>query len=242
MTESLEVGGLNFEVRRSSRRKTLGLTVDRGGELVIHSPISTADADLTKWTKSKLLWVHQKLLLKEELAASSREPEFVSGESFCYLGRFYRLQIVSDQVQPLRFDGHCFSLRRDARPAAHDHFRAWYVVVGKTWIENRVRVLADRIGALPARIEVRDLGFRWGSCGKNSAVYFNWKLLQLRVRLADYVLCHELAHLIEPNHQPDFWRLLDRALPDWAERRDELRMSGPELFWCNAEMVQQERR
>lgn len=239
MNETLEVGGLNFEVRRSSRRKTLGLTVDRGGELVIHSPVATAEADLTKWTRSKLLWVHQKLMLKEELAPTSREPEFVSGESFSYLGRLYRLQIVTEQDQPLRFDGHRFSLRRDARASACDHFRSWFITVGKTWIESRVVSLADRIGELPSRVEVRDLGFRWGSCGKNAVVYFNWKLLQLPVRLADYILCHELAHLIEPNHGREFWRVLERSLPDWRDRQEKLRTKAAELYWCTAEMVQQ---
>lgn len=238
MNETLEVGGLSFEVRRSSRRKILGLTVDRGGELVIHSPDATAHEDLTRWTKSKLLWVHQKLMLKEELTGASRKPEFVSGESFSYLGRLYRLQIVTDKKQPLHFDGRRFYLRRDARASAGDHFRSWFIAVGKTWIESRVHSLAGRIGASPSRIEVRDLGFRWGSCGKNAVIYFNWKLLQLPVRLADYVLCHELAHLIETNHGREFWRVLERALPDWRDRQEKLRTKAVELYWCSAEMVQ----
>ena len=87
MNESLEVGGLTFEVRRSARRKTLGLTVDRGGELVIHATAAAGDEELARWTRSKLLWVHRKLALKEETAPRVREPEFVSGESFSYLGR-----------------------------------------------------------------------------------------------------------------------------------------------------------
>lgn len=69
-------------------------------------------------------------------------------------------------------------------------------------------------------------------------IYFNWKLLQLPVRLADYILCHELAHLIEPNHSPEFWRVLERSLPDWRDRQEKLRTKATELYWCTAEMVQ----
>ena len=100
----LEVGGLTFEVRRSLRRKTLGLTVDRGGELVIHAPENTTDHELTRWTRSKLLWVHRTLARKEALAPKVRAPEFVSGENFSYLGRNYRLKIVreSDRASALR--------------------------------------------------------------------------------------------------------------------------------------------
>ena len=114
MSETLEVGGLTFEVRRSLRRKTLGLTVDRGGELVIHAPENTTDHELTQWTRSKLLWVHRTLALKEELAPKVREPEFVSGENFSYLGRNYRLKIVREPAEPLRFDGKHFWLAADA--------------------------------------------------------------------------------------------------------------------------------
>jgi predicted metal-dependent hydrolase len=238
MSERLEVGGLSFEVRRSTRRKTLGLTVDRGGELVLHCPESTDADDLTRWTRSKLLWVHRKLAHKEEMASKVREPEFVTGESFSYLGRSYRLIIVPEQPTPLRFDGHRFALQRDARASATDHFRHWYVDTGRKWLTQRVASLTRKVSASPTRIDVRDLGFRWGSCGKSGVVYFNWRLLQLPVRLIDYVVTHELAHLVEPHHGPNFWRVLDHSLPDWRDRQAELRAKAREVYWCHAAMVQ----
>jgi predicted metal-dependent hydrolase len=82
--ETLEVNSLVFEVRRSPRRATVDLTVDRGGELVIHAPESSDADELARWTRSKLLWVHQKLLNKVNISPRVREPEFVSGESFSY--------------------------------------------------------------------------------------------------------------------------------------------------------------
>jgi hypothetical protein len=72
----------------------------------------------------------------------------------------------------------------------------------------------------PENIEVRDLGFRWGSCSKGGVVYFNWKALQLPVRLVDYM--HELVHLVEGHHGPEFWQALGRAMPDWQKRKDAL--------------------
>jgi hypothetical protein len=238
MSETIEISGFKFEVRRSSRRKTLGLTVDRGGELIIYSPEAAQDDDLLQWASSKLLWVHRKLAIKADLAPVVREPEFVSGESFNYLGRSYRLALETFQEDPLRFDGRRFYLRRDARATARDHFRNWYVVVGKEWIERRVDILARKSATVPARVEVRDLGFRWGSCGKTGVIFFNWKLLQLPVRLADYVLIHELIHLQEPHHGPEFWRAMDCCLADWKVRQEELRKKALEIYWCNTAMVQ----
>jgi len=79
-----------------------------------------------------------------------------------------------------------------------------------------------RVNAFPSSISVGDLGFRWGSCGKNGNVYFNWRLLQLPVGLIHYVVVHELIHLVEHNHTREFWRVLDRVLPDWRDRKAEI--------------------
>lgn len=226
MNETLEVSGLTFEVRRSLRRKMLGLTVDRGGELVVHSPENTSDHELAKWMCSKLLWVHRKLALKEKLAAKVRAPEFVSGENFSYLGRNYRLKIVRESAEPLLFDGKHFWLAEDARGDAEAHFRRWYIRTGRDWLSERTAALACKTGADVSRIEVRDLGFRWGSCGKNAVLFFNWRLLQLPVRLIDYIIVHELAHLREPRHSSEFWQAIDRALPEWRKLKDALSGDG----------------
>ena len=81
-------------------------------------------------------------------------------------------------------------------------------------------------GTEASRIEVRELGFRWGSCGKNGVLFFHWRLLQLPVRLIDYIIVHELVHLQEPHHSPEFWQAIDRALPTWRQLKDALRSAG----------------
>lgn len=124
MNEVLVVDNLEFEVRRSPRRKTLGLTVDRAGQLVVHLPETTSEAELRKWVEGKLLWVHQKLLRKEGLNCGVHRLEMVSGESIAYLGQNYRLKIVKDQPVPLHFDGQWFVLRENDRLDASRHFQA----------------------------------------------------------------------------------------------------------------------
>jgi predicted metal-dependent hydrolase len=79
---------------------------------------------------------------------------------------------------------------------------------------------------------VRDLGYRWGSCGRNGTLYFNWRVLQLPVSVIDYVVVHELCHLVEPNHGLAFWSALERALPDWRDRKDDLHRRARDIYWC----------
>jgi predicted metal-dependent hydrolase len=237
MTETLEISGLHFEIRRSAKRKSMGLTVDRGSQLVVHAPANADRSELQSWAGGKLLWVHRKLAIKRELESKVRSPEYLTGESFNYLGRRYRLRIVARQNQPLQFGPDGFRLRTDARAQAQDYFHRWYASVGTVWIQERIHTLTRKVGAQPLNVEIRDLGFRWGSCTQAGKIFINWKLLQLPVRLADYVIMHELAHLVVHHHGHEFWTLLDRAMPDWKKRQEELRKKAAEIYWCHSEMT-----
>jgi hypothetical protein len=229
MNEIIEINSLSFEVRRSNRRTMLGLTVDRGGELTVHAPDIVSTNELKTWINKKILWVYRKLTIKENLAPVMRGPEYVSGEAFFYLGRRLQLKVVSKQEEALKFNGIRFLLRRDARPAER-FFQSWYIVTGRQWLLNRVNQLSQRTSQKPKRIEVRDLGFRWASCGKNGVLFINWKVLQLPIRLVDYIIMHELIHLEEKNHGVGFWKALSRSMPDWKKRKDALDTTAKEFL------------
>jgi predicted metal-dependent hydrolase len=95
-----------------------------------------------------------------------------------------------------------------------------------------VVLLSRKVGCSPVRTDVRGLGSRWGSCGRYSVLYVNWRTMQLPVWLVDYVSAHELRHLIEPTHGPEFWKVVDRAMPDWRDRREELDRRPSEVSLC----------
>lgn len=222
MNGDLEISGLMFEVRRSPRRRAVGLTVDRVGDLVVHAPLDVPEAELRRWVMSKLLWVHQRLAQKHSLVRDVHSPEFVSGESIFYLGNSYRLRVIESAHIPLRFDGVWFELARSATPRGAEHFQKWYIAEGAAWLRTRSSDLERLSGQTASRIIVGDLGFRWGSCGKNGILYFNWRLLQLPIRLIDSVVIHEQMHRLHHDHSPAFWRAMDSVLPDWRDRKDEL--------------------
>ena len=132
---------------------------------------------------------------------------------------------MRESAEPLRFDGKYFWLAEDARGEAEAHFRRWYTRAGRDWLSTRTTALARKTGTSASRIEVRDLGFRWGSCGKHGVVLFNWRLLQLPVRLIDYIIVHELVHLLTPTHGKVFKSFMYAYLPDWEEREQRLNAS-----------------
>ena len=230
MTGSLVLGDLHFEVYRSDRRQTLGLTVERDGRLVLTAPTKVVDERLERFAKSKRFWVYKKLAAKEALPPPIPPKQFVSGEGFPYLGRSYRLLLVPSLDVPVKLEAGRFKMPRTEVARGRGHMVRWYAAHARPWLQARLERHAGRVRVTPARVVVQDLGFRWGSCGKGGSLYFHWQAILLPPRIIEYVVVHELVHLREPHHTPAFWKALERAMPDWEERRRWLAVRGREFI------------
>lgn len=226
MSQVLLVDELSFQIKRSNRRHTLELIVDRGGELVIAAPTETDEALMAAFVREKKFWLYRKLAEKQARQQPSGGKEFVSGEGFAYLGRSYRLLLVEDQEAPLRLANGRFRLRADRAPRGRETFIGWYSERARPWLKKRIRGWAPRVGVEPQGLEIRDLGYRWGSCGRAGTLNFHWATILLPPSVIDYVIVHELVHLIEPNHTPIFWQQVGRVLPDCEQRKTWLAEQG----------------
>lgn len=223
------VDELDFELRTSERRKTVGITVDRNGELVLAAPKGVAKDTLRGFVRAKRFWIYKKLAEKAQLQRPVPRKEFVDGEGFLYLGRSYRLKLVDNQAEPLKLIAGRFRLRRDLAAEGRSHFIRWYTERGQEWLAAKVSEHASRMEVNPAGVKVQDLGYRWGSCSKGRWVHFHWKTMLLPRTIAEYVVIHELAHLRVPHHTPAFWRRVERALPDYERRKAWLAAHGMDV-------------
>ena len=228
MSETFTVGRLSFSLHRSPSRKTLGITIERDGRLTLSAPINSTPAQIERGVLQKQFWIYTKLAQKQLLFRSVASKEFVPGESFDYLGRRYRLALVpSDHTLPaLRLHQGEFQLQRCACPEAYSHFVRWYMVHGQPWLQRRVELFAARLYVNPTSVAVRDLGYRWGSCSPNGSLNFHWRTVLLPPRIIEYIVVHELVHLHQPHHNPDFHRRLQRVLSDASERQQWLAENG----------------
>jgi hypothetical protein len=222
----LQVDDLQLHVRRSAQRKTMQITVERDGELMLSAPPEVGEMTLRAFVLAKRFWIYTKLAEKDRVQRQVPRKEFVGGEGFLYLGRSHRLKLVDDQAVPLKLAAGRFCLLRDALPAAREHFVRWYSDRARAWLSSRVAEYQSRMEVAPAGVRVQDLGYRWGSCGKGDWLYFHWKAILLPARIAEYVVVHEIAHLHEPHHTPAFWIRVERAMPDYAQRKAWLAEHG----------------
>jgi predicted metal-dependent hydrolase len=226
--KTLTFDDLTFEVRESPRRRTLEIVVDRDGSLVLATPPDVPRETLERFVEENLVWIYTRLAEKEAQKRSRSPREYVSGEGFPYLGRSCRLKVVdgADRQPPLRLYRGRFELRRDAVPQAREHFIHWYVVHLRPVLDRHVAALVNRVGAAPREVHVQDLGYRWGSSNRRGHLYFHWRVAMLPHRMIEYLVAHELVHLIERSHSDAFWERLARVVPDYADRQRWLKEHG----------------
>ncbi|MEU7170479.1 SprT family zinc-dependent metalloprotease [Micromonospora tulbaghiae] len=230
LPDTMLIGDLHFAVRESPRRATVGITIDRDGSLYLQAPAGCPPDALAAWAYSKRMWVYRKLAEKDLLLSARPAKEFVSGEGFAYLGRSHRLLVAdTDEVRMER--GRLLLPRRAAAsPDPSTYLVRWYRARGRQWLPGRIRPWTDRMGMFATGLDVRDLGYRWGSMSANGRLNIHWATLQLPPSLIDYVLVHELAHVAHPQHTPTFWATVERAMPDYERRKSDLLGAGARLW------------
>jgi predicted metal-dependent hydrolase len=229
--ESIAIKDLSIQVKRSARRKTVELTVERDGRIMLYAPASADSTSLESLIREKLFWIYRQLSRKEEELHKLPEKEFVSGEGFYYRGRKYRLKLTDDSSgikngETLKFQNGRFWMPRRKALRGREIFINWYSARAVEWIPKRVRLLQNRVGVSPETIEIRDLNYRWGSCTPQGKLLFHWRLILLPPERMDYLVLHELVHLREHNHSPAFYEWLRSVAPEYRQHEEWLRRNG----------------
>jgi predicted metal-dependent hydrolase len=189
----MAIGGLDFAVRESEARRTVGITADRDGSLVLHAPAGSDPGKLAAWAWSKRGWVLRKLAEKHLLLPASPAKDFVTGEGFDYLGRHYRLQLTDDPAgTDVKLERGRLRMPRTTADAGEGKagMVRWYRRCALAWLPPRISPWAQRMGLQPGGVDVRDLGYRWGSLSKDNHLNIHWAAMQLPVSLLDCVIVH----------------------------------------------------
>lgn len=220
-------------VRSPKRHKTIEITVDEPGAVVVSAPVDTPAERLEATVRRRAPWIVQ----HDGATASATPPtrRFVSGESLPYLGRSVRLTVhpttntqVEIRFHHWQFDVHVpRSLEGETRRRKiHDAFAAWYRGRAELKLPPRVDRIASLLGVRPKVVLIRNQRVRWASCAPDGTLRFNWRALMAPPAIVDYVIAHELAHLRVRKHNPEYWAIVAQAMPDYRARRERLSKLG----------------
>lgn len=209
-------------------RNQLAITVRPDMTVEARAPMGSEPDRVQKKLDAKARWIWGQLDHFEKFQPLQPPREYVGGETHLYLGRQYRLKIERGDQDQVRLIGKFFRVEaQDPKDASKVKtlMLDWYKQHAKVIIRKRIAPLfseVERYGAAQPEIRVQGMKKRWGNCTPNGVVTFNVELVKAPVHCVDYVLMHELCHLVHPNHGPEFYRILNLLMPDWKKRKERL--------------------
>lgn len=215
---------ITYTLKRSSKRRSIGLRIDERG-LTVSMPLRASE----KWLHSVLLdkagWVVEKIAGWQ--ARQAPPVQWHDGAHLPFRGSTLKLRVISDLFgAPPALSGETLHLclTQPVTPQTIEQAAGqWYQQQAQDWFVQRVAHFSAQLQVVPRAVKLSAAHCQWGSCTARGVVRLNWRLVKLPPALIDYVVVHELAHLVEMNHSVAFWQVVERACPDYRTRRVQLR-------------------
>jgi len=229
MRVNIEYGTKRLEIEvKYGKRKHLAVTVHPDKKVIVKAPAGCGKNLVQALVKKRAAWIFRQIEYFDQFHPLQPERLYKSGETHYYLGRQYRLRIRAGQKKRVRLRGGFFDLEL---PEPGDTQKAktlmenWYSSHAGTLLDRKVKQYLPyflRLGAPEPTVKYRRMKRRWGSCSARGVITFNTEVVKAPVHCVDYVVIHELCHLLYLDHDQKFYRLLGRVLPDWEKRKKRL--------------------
>jgi len=226
-----------YEVDWSPDRDSLGLTINNSQDLTVKAPTRSNCSDIEEFLDRKKNWIIEKRSEVEDIKKKPLEKEFKSGEKLLYKGRRYRLKVEETDVENPKLEKKSgkFFLKspkelkgKNRQKKIKKAVKNWYKEEAYSSLSSRVDRFANKVGVNPSELSIKELSREWGNV-KDKEIVLSWRAILAPVKIQDYLIVHELAHLKEGNHSNRFWNIIGSILPDYEERKNWLRVNGPIL-------------
>lgn len=221
---------IRFEVRYKIRT-SFGITIDSFGYVEVQAPKGTTDKQVLQLLEANWDLIQQKLAEVKGRLSGQQEKVYKYGESFLYLGNAYPIQIIKDQN--IMQDHIVFKDESlDIFVQHHDDekvkqaLKRFYYQQTKALVEKSITIYQSHFKTKPRSVRITDNKTNWGTCDSKLQLTFNWRLAMAPQEVIDYVVIHEMCHMVHLNHDRSFWRLVGKLMPDYEEKENWLKLSG----------------
>ena len=215
---------IGYEVK-FSKRKSLGIKVYPTGDVEVLAPIDTSSEAIEQRVLRRAQWIVRQQNYFKELGERSPEKRFISGESHYYLGRQFLLRVEEGKPNSVRYKGRYFEIICTPACKAKELMKEWYKSHAKIkFAEFAEPIIArfEKYGVAPSSLYIQEMDNRWGSCTSKGKIILNTQLIRAPRPCIEYVITHELCHLLHPDHTKAFWELLQKEMPDWERWKNKL--------------------
>jgi predicted metal-dependent hydrolase len=206
---------INYSLIRSNR-KTLAIYIRDGG-VEVRAPKRVTLRQIEDLLNSKEVWINSKLAESDQRAKQRESFNLDYGDEVLYRGKQHTLGTDFRIPVGLDLDDIKQACVQTYRQGAHDY------------ITKRTSDIAQQMQLAPSAVKISNAKRQWGSCNSKGVLRFSWRLIMADDEVIDYVIVHELAHLLQMNHSPCFWQIVGHELPDYRERQRRLRQLQEKL-------------
>lgn len=206
-------------------RQRIRIVVSPDLSVDAYIPLDAAHEEVNVVLKKKASWIARKIETREKFHPLPLPKQYMSGETFVYLGRQYRLKVMRTGRGPAKLIGRYLEVPvnpKDQNGTVRKTVEAWYRNRAREVFKRKLEAcctIARRHGVADAKLAIRKMKRRWGSCSSAGRITLNLYLIQTPVHCIEYVIMHELCHLMHRNHNRKFHALLSRCMPDWQQRK-----------------------
>lgn len=234
LDESIQYNGKDicFKIIQS-KRKTVSIEVHPNGAVKVRAPLRSNIKNIKKKVLNTASWIEGKkeyYKLNPQKTPLDKKPKYQEGDFFSFLGKSYKLKIINDLTSKVFLDKNnleiIVSMPIIKTIKVKNLLDKWYKKEAEKIFYERFKYclpLAKKAGIkFSGEITFRKMSRRWGSCSSNGDIKLNYELVKTDIEAIDYVIIHELCHLIEFNHSPKFYKLMAKIMPDWKVRKNRL--------------------
>lgn len=226
MTASIDFGSkqIKFQVK-FAKRKSLGITVTPDMEVLATAPIDTPIERIKEKIRHRAPWIIKQQGFFLSFHPKSAPKRYVSGESHLYLGRNYRLRILSGKSNRVTYKGRFIEVTSKDKSKVKSLLRKWYREKAKDKFAEIAEPLIQKFRKYqvePRGLYLQEMTTRWGSCTSRGKIILNPELIKAPKACIEYVIVHELCHLVHPNHTHKFFDLQTKEMKDWEKWKNKL--------------------
>lgn len=217
-------------VKRSPRRRTLEISV-RNGRVHLMLPSFVSDREGLAFLRRKKDWIRQALKRQELRAEEVVERSYQAGEEFPFLGQHYALHLTGSSRKQVQLEERriSVSLPNLDPESVQRALWQWYREQALVILSRKTDAMVQQIGKSYAGIRLRKTKTKWGHCTAKGIIQYNWLIIAAPESIVDYLVAHEVSHLVHLNHSPAFWRVVESLQPDYKNQRAWLKARGHTL-------------
>lgn len=207
-----------------SQRKTLQLQITSDARLIVRAPLRLSLKTINKFVDDKKVWIEEKKAIASFNHEKVLPRHYHDGDSIKYLGNPYTL-VFSENQQKISLRGNSLIIPAQYLNNQETIIKKWYHKQAKDYITARLQYFSHQFKIPYQSMKITQARKRWGSCSSRNALNFTWRLIMANQQAIDYVILHELGHVLVKNHSKLFWRKMEEMIPSYPEYKYWLKMN-----------------